>query len=294
MLRQSGVSALKFDGSIKIAILFFRKPQDNQSMQLDKREDTILNADDLALRAALFVEAFEQDIALSMPLNVSLSFHPSPSTRLAEGASQMHPPVSSESDDHRIIIHLNIPDLVGIPTLALQGWLDFELAAIVIRRRHTLYRYNFKQDILPLFQVSGMAAQFIRYLVSHLEDCLKRALRTDLILKMDHGLPLAYYYYLMTLPSGEDKQSYQNLMPHNWTRAIFICKKSKEFVPITLLDAGGYLPALASFWWRCHAYLLPEDRKLMQKLAAAFLSNRHQRFSDQMVAAFDAIKSDLL
>ena len=128
-----------------------------------KREDTILSADDLALRAAMFVEAFEQDIALSAPLNVSLSFHLNPSTRLAEGVNQMHPPVLSESDNHRIMIHLNIPNLVGIPTLALQGWLDYELAAIIIQRQHTLYRYNFKRDILPLFQVSGMAAQFIRY-----------------------------------------------------------------------------------------------------------------------------------
>jgi hypothetical protein len=285
---QSGASTLN------IAILFFREPQKNPSMQLVKREDTILSADDLALRAAMFVEAFEQDIALSAPLNVSLSFHLNPSTRLAEGVNQMHPPVLSESDNHRIMIHLNIPNLVGIPTLALQGWLDYELAAIIIQRQHTLYRYNFKRDILPLFQVSGMAAQFIRYLVSHLEDCLKRALRTDMILEMEHGLSLAYYYYLMTVPSAEEKQSYHKLVPHKWTRAIFICKKSKEFVPIALLDAGGYLPTLTSFWWRCHAYLLPEDRKLMQKLAAVFLSNRHHRFSDQMVAAFEAIKSDLL
>jgi hypothetical protein len=263
-------------------------------MQLLKREDTILNADDLALRAAMFVEAFEEDIAFSAPLNVSLSFHRNPSPRLAEGANQMQPPVHSESDNHRIMIHLSIPDLIGIPTLALQGWLDFELAAIIIRRQQTLYRYNFKRDILPLFQVSGMAAQFIRYLVSHLEDCLKSALRADIILNMNHGLSLAYYYYLMTVPSAEEKQGYQNLVAHNWTRAIFICKKSKEFVPVTLLDAGGYLPTLASFWWRCHAYLQPEDRKLMQKLAAVFLSNHQHRFSDQMVAAFAAIKSDLL
>ena len=259
-----------------------------------KREDTILNADDLALRASMFVEAFEEDIALSAPLNVSLSFHRNPSTPLAEGADKMRPPVFSESDNHRIIIHLNVSDLVGIPSLALQGWLDFELAAITIRRQHILYRYNFKKDILPLFQVSGMAVQFIRYLVFHLEDCLKRALCTDMILKMEHGLPLAYYYYMITAPSAEEKQSYQKLVPHKWTRAIFVCKKSKEFVPVSLLDTGGYLPLLASFWWRCHAYLQPEDRKLMQKLAAVFLSNRQHRFSDQMVAAFEAIKSDLL
>ena len=103
-----------------------------------------------------------------------------------------------------------------------------------------------------------MAAQFIRYLVSHLEDCLKRALRADMILNMNHGLPLAYFYYLITVPSAAEKRSYQKLVPHKWTRAIFVCKKSKEFVPVALLDAGGYLPTLASFWWRCHAYLLPK------------------------------------
>jgi hypothetical protein len=259
-----------------------------------KREDIILNADELALRAAMFVEAFEEELAPSLSLNVSLSFHRHLSTRLAENAEKKHSPVFSELDNHRIMIHLNIPDLVGIPSLALQGWLDFELAAAVIRRQHKLYRYNFKRDILPLFQVSGMAAQFIRYLVSHLEDCLKRALRADMILNMNHGLSLAYYYYLMTVPSDDEKLSYRKLVPHKWTRAIFVCKKSKEFVPVALLDAGGCLPSLASFWWRCHAYLLPEDRQLMQKLAAAFLSHRRDRFSDQMVAAFEAVKSDLL
>lgn len=263
-------------------------------MQSVKREDTILNADDLALRAAMFVEAFEDGIALSAPLKVSLSLHRNPSPRLTEDANNMPLPVRSESDGRRIILHLSIPDLVGIPALALQGWLDFELASIIIRRQHTLYRYNFKQDILPLFQVSGMAVQFIRYLVFHLEDCLKRAISTDIIQKMEHGRPLAYYYYLMTAPSAEEKQSYQNLIPHKWTRAIFICKKSKDFVPVTLLDAGGYLPALASFWRRCHAYLLPEDLELMQDFVSAFLTNRQHRFADQIVAAFEAIKSSLL
>lgn len=263
-------------------------------MQLVKREDIILNADALALQATMFVEAFEEDLALSLPLNVSLSFHRDSATRLAEGADKIPPPVFSESDNHRIIIHLNIPDLVGIPSLALQGWLDFELSTIIVRRQHTLYRYNFRRDILPLFQVSGMAVQFIRYLVFHLEDCLKRAIIADMILKMEHGLSLAYYYYLMTAPSDEEKQNYQKLVSHKWTRAIFVCQKSKEFVPVALVDSGGYLPALASFWWRCHAYLLPEDRKLMQKLAAAFIPYRRHRFSDQMVAAFEALKSDLL
>ena len=51
------------------------------NMQSVKREDTILNADDLALRAAMFVEAFEEGVAHSAPLNVSLSFHRNPSTR---------------------------------------------------------------------------------------------------------------------------------------------------------------------------------------------------------------------
>lgn len=47
-----------------------------------KGEDIILNADALAIRAAMFVEAFEEDLALSLPLNVSLSFHRDPATRL--------------------------------------------------------------------------------------------------------------------------------------------------------------------------------------------------------------------
>lgn len=259
-----------------------------------KGADIISTADDLALRAAGFVKVFAEKLALAAPLNVALAFHRDQANRLAEGAAKTTPPVYSESDDHRSVIHLSTPDLIGIPSLALQGWLDSELAAIVIQRRHTVYRYNFKREILPLFQVSGMAVQFIRYLVSHLEDCLKSAIRAEIIIGIEHGLPLAYYCYLMTAPSAEEKQDYQNLLPHKWTRAIFMCKKGKEFLPVALLDAGGYMPALASFWRRCHAYLQPEDRELLQKLAAAFRAHRQHRFSDQMAAVFEVIKSDLL
>ncbi|MFZ0133597.1 MAG: hypothetical protein WAK95_13745 [Desulfobacterales bacterium] len=251
-----------------------------------------MNADDLARRAAAFVAIFEKKLAPSAPLDATLAFHREPST--IEGTAEARPAVFSEFDNDRIVIHLVTPALVGIPSLALQGWLDFELAAIVIRRQPAQYRYNFKRDIFPLFQVSGAAVQFIRYLVSHLEACLKRAGRTELILKMDHGRSLAYYHYLTAAASDEEIRSYRKLVPHKWMRAIFVCKKSKEFVPVALLDAGGCLPGLASFWWRCHSYLLPEDQKIMQQVAAAFLSHRQDRFSIQMVAAFEAVKSDLL
>lgn len=263
-------------------------------MQSVRPGDTILNADDLVRRATEFVEAFKEDIALAAPLNVSLCFHKNASIRLARGADPVQSPLFPESDNHRTRLHLSIPDLVGIPTLALQGWLDLELAVIVLERQQALHRYNFRRDILPMLPVSGMAVQFIRYLVSHLEGCLKTALGADMIIEMQHGLPLAYYYYLATAPSAEEIQSYQKSVPHQWTRAIFICKKSKAFLPIALLDAGGHLPTLATFWWHCHAYILPEDRQLMHTLAAAFLAHRHDRFSQQMVAAFEAIRSDLL
>lgn len=263
-------------------------------MQSVTLRDTILNADDLARRATLFVEAFEADITPAAPLNVSLVFHHNPSIRLAEGYNNMHPPVFSESDNRWTEIHLYIPDLVGIPTLVLQGWLDVELAGIVIGQQHTLHRYNFKRDILPIFPVSGTAVQFIRYLVAHLENCLKVAMGADMILNMQHGLPLAYYYYFKTLPSAEEKQSYRKSAPHRWTKAIFVCKKSKAFLPIALLDAGGYLPTLASFWWQCHPYILPEDREFMQTLATTFLAHRRDRFAEQMVAAFKTVTSGLL
>lgn len=255
--------------------------------------DTILSADDLVRRAAVFVSVFEDRLAPSAPLNATFAFHRGPST--IEGTAEVRPAVFSELADDRIVIHLDLPALVGIPALALQGWLDFELAAIVIRRQPALYRYNFKRDIFPLFPVSGTAVQFIRYVVSHLEACLKRAGRTELILKMEHGQSLAYYHYQTTATAAvEEIRSYRNLAPHKWMRAIYVSKKSKEFVPIALLDAGGCLPGIASLWWRCHSYLLPEDQKILQKVAAAFLSHRHDRFSEQMVAAFEAVRFDLL
>lgn len=263
-------------------------------MHLATPESTILSADDVSRRAEMFVRAFEADMADSTPLDVSLVIHRKPCTRSVESVHGKQAPISSESDDQNITIHLNTPDLVGIPTLALQGWLDAELAAVVIRRQHRLQRYNFKRDILPIFQVSGMAVQFVRYLVAHLEKCLKSALLTDMILEMQHGLPLAYYHYLKTVPAVGEKQDYLTSAPHRWMRAIVVCKTCKAFVPVALLDAGGYLPTLRSFWWQCHTYILPEDRALMQKLAATLFSHRRDAFAKQMVAGFSTIATDLL
>lgn len=264
------------------------------NMHLARPASTISSADDVYRRAAMFVSAFNADMALSPPLDVSLVVPRKPFTRSIGSVQGKHAPISSESDNHRVTIHLNTPDLVGIPTLALQGWLDAELAAVVIGRQHGLHRYNFKRDILPIFQVSGMAVQFVRYLVAHLEKCLKSALLTDMILEMQHGLPLAYYHYLKTAPAVGEKQDYLKSAPHKWMRAIVVCKKCQAFLPVALLDAAGYLPTLRSFWWQCHRYIFPEDRELMQKLAATFFSHRHDRFAAQMVAAFKTIASDLL
>ncbi len=134
----------------------------------------------------------------------------------------------------------------------------------------------------------------MRYLVSHLERGLKQAMAIQMVLDMTHGRPLLYYYYLNICPSQEDQSSYQHLVPHHWTRAIFICKKSGQHAAVALLARQGLFTELTSYWWACHNYILPEDRNLMEELADISHKFKEMRFSDQLVAMFQAVKTHLL
>lgn len=186
-------------------------------------------------------------------------------------------PVISRQEGERTLVHLYGPGLMDIPIPALQGWIDLELAAVSLSRLKT-FKFNFNREIMPLMNVSGGAKQLIRYLVFNLESLVKRIQAVQLLLDMDHGLPLCAYYYIIISPSSDDMENYENLAPHRWTKAIFICKKCKEYNALIFLAQKGIFAELETYWWACHNYILPEDRRLMEELADISVRSSRGRF----------------
>ncbi|MCG6881398.1 MAG: hypothetical protein LJE96_19920 [Deltaproteobacteria bacterium] len=255
---------------------------------------TVSSMEELSSLVSRFVTEFETGLSLKHPLNVDLLLHQRRSGLADKHIDPSRPVVVTEQDGAETVLHLHESDLVGMPVSALQGGLYLELAAVVLGRQIEEFQFNFEKEILPLFNISGTALQVIRYLVFHLETIVKRVRAAQLVLDMDHGPPLCSYYYFTTSPSREESDSYEKLVPHDWTRAIFISKKCRMHAAITLLARQGIFAGLDVYWWACHDYFLPEDRRLMEELAEIAARFNQIGFSEQVVALFKTVKSALL
>ncbi|MBT3255591.1 MAG: hypothetical protein HN366_03905 [Deltaproteobacteria bacterium] len=255
---------------------------------------TVSNVDVLSQLASRFIGEFEKRLSPDGPLDVNLVLHKTRSGFTDPPAGCPRPMVLAKQDGARTNLHLSGPDLVGIPVTAFQGGLDLELATVVLGRRKSDFQFNFRREILPLINVSGTAKQVIRYLVHHLEAVVKQLKAVELVLDMAHGLPLCAYYYMLISPSNEDKENYRNLVPHHWTRAIFISKKCKEHAAIVFLAQQGIFAELEAYWWACHDYILPEDKHLLEELGHISSQSNPKRFSKRVVVLFETVKSNLL
>ena len=111
---------------------------------------------------------------------------------------------------------------------------------------------------------------------------------------MGNSMALLYYYTYKITPSVEEKENYQRLYPHQWIRAIFLCRKNKRFAPAALMAEKGIAAELVSYWWNCHAYMSPEDKRFLETLF--YLSNQNpvKHFSETLVEMFKFVKSQLL
>lgn len=194
-------------------------------------------------------------------------------------------------------LHLSIcsEDFIGIPTGALQGWLELEIVYAMIKADTNSYRFNFQRHIFPLMPLSGSALYFIRELVEHLSRALKRLEATKIITKMDRGLPQLYYYFHTINPTAEDKDLYKKLMPHNWSRASHLCRKVSEYIALSYLtDRGvGFSHSLLSDWQKQYGYS-KKDQTFIEDLV--FVGDHYQdrKFSFRLVEMFKLLRDNLL
>jgi hypothetical protein len=255
---------------------------------LDK--STISSPSELAELTTRFIDQFCSRMAFPSALNIQVDRHPKDDIDRSPYAGPLH----TTLENQKLTIHLYEKDLMGISPLALQGWLAMELARRHLQLEPSVYQVNFDKKIRPLINISGSGLQMVRHMVAHLETGLKNLIASQIVIEMGNSMALLYYYTYKITPSVEEKENYQRLYPHQWIRAIFLCRKNMRFAPVALMADKGIAAELVSYWWTCHTYISPEDKRFLETLF--YLSNQNpvKHFSETLVEMFKFVKSQLL
>jgi hypothetical protein len=259
-------------------------------METDLDKSTISTPSELAKHTTRFIDQFCRQMAFPSAVDIHVDRHPKDHNDRPPHAIPVHVTVENQ----KLTIHLHETALLGISPLVLQGWLDMELARRQLELEPALYRVNFQKKIHPLFYITGSGLHIVRHMVAHLEDSLKNLIAAQMVIEIGHSRPLLYYYHYRISPSVEETENYQRLFPHQWIRAIFLCKKNKGYTPVALLADKGIAAELESYWWNCHAYISPEDKHFLKTLFSLSNQNPVKHFSETLVEMFKFVKSQLL
>ena len=244
---------------------------------------------ELARYTARYIEQFCSRMAFPSAWEILVNRHPKDDI----DRSPFYAPLHTTLENQRLTIHLCEEYLMGISPLALQGWLDMELARRHLQVEPSVYRFNFDKEIRPRTKISGSGLQMVRHMVAHLETGLRNLIAAQMIIEIGNSAALLHYYTYRISPSVEEKENYQRLFPHQWIRAIFLCRKNKRFAPVALLADKGIAVELASYWWNCHAYISQEDKRFLETLFSLANQNPVKQFSDNLVDMFKFVKSQL-
>jgi hypothetical protein len=227
---------------------------------------------------------------------VDFSFYPTREEYEAESKRCVAGPIFSEKQENGCKVHLCEECLKDIPSLALRGWLEQELAFCRQKRQEEEFYCNFRELFLPLFYVVGIAENHIRELVHHLESGLKRYFATERVLNLGFGLHQVYFYFFKLDPGELPEERYQATVPHPWMRSHFLSKKLKDLMPISLLARRNiyFSRELEENWWKYHEYFISEDKLMLKKIVAIPERHVNESFCFKLVEIFKIVKAHLL
>jgi hypothetical protein len=259
-------------------------------MGTDLGKSTISTSSELSELTTSFIEQFCSRMAFPSAWEILVNRHPKDDIDRSAYAG----PLYTTLENQRLTIHLYEKDLMGISPLALQGWLYMEMAGRHLQVEPSVCRFNFDEEIRPLTNISGSGLQMVRHMVAYLETGLKNLIAAQIVIEMGNSTALLHYYTYRISPSVEEKENYQRLYPHQWIRAIFLCRKNKRFAPVALMADKGIAAELVSYWWNCHAYISSGDKRFLETLFYLSNQNPMKHFSDTLVKMFKFVKSQLL
>jgi hypothetical protein len=259
-------------------------------MGTDLGKSTISTPSELSELTTSFIEQFCSWMAFPSAWKILVNRHPKDDINRPPFAAPLH----TTLENQRLTFHLYEKYLMGISPLALQGWLNMELALRHLQVEPSVYRFNFDKEIHPLINISGSGLQMVRHMVAHLETGLRNLIAAQIVIEIGNSKALLSYYTYRISPSIEEKENYQRLYPHQWIRAIFLCRKNRRFAPVALLADKGIEAQLVSYWWNCHAYISQEDKRFLETLFSLANQNPVKQFSENLVDMFKFVKSQLL
>lgn len=191
-----------------------------------------------------------------------------------------------ESEDDQGMIQICEEDLLGIPVLALQGWINQVLSYHSLENEPEILQFNFSDLIKPLFPTLGLAEDIIRQLVKGLHSGMKAYLATRKVVDMGDALAQVHFYFYRINLNSEEMINYQLMLPHQWIRLLFLSRKLEEFLPIYFLNNMGFSSELKLFWSKSHGYLLSADRNLLEELAMVTTGKAHKHYAETIVKMF--------
>ena len=239
-----------------------------------------------------FIDAFIHKVDTDRPYGIDLSFYPTQADFKAGTGRVKVGPVFSEQYGKEFTVHICEERLKNIPSPALQGWMEYEAMRCVQKHYPELNGFNFRKSILPLMPVTGLAENHMRELVASLETGIAKYLATKKLTHMGGGLEQTHFYFFRISPIVDDPQNYEKTLPHAWTKALFLCRKLRELMPIHwLADQNvAFSQDLAVYWWKVHHYLTPEDKTFLEELASIPHQYADTHYPDIVVALFKKLK----
>jgi len=257
-------------------------------MKLELRTQ-VTDSQQLRELASLFVEEFLNKVGVDLRPVVNLFFQEE--QKEAHAAQQkVAEPIKSKIENGELLIHFSEKDLEGIPVLALQGWLDWELGSFLLALQTERFRYNYSKLIQPLFPLSGSAGNVVRDFVHRLESGLKSHLVTKIAIHADHAMAQFYFHFFRLHSDPEEVEDYCLFAPHSWSRLLFLADRLKEYMPVCLLDQQGVFPHLKSFWWSLHEFLAQKDRHMLEELAEIPVRFNGEPYPLQLLEMFKVSK----
>jgi hypothetical protein len=256
----------------------------------------IIPSEEIQAYSLYFVKEMVERMKENTPLEVDLSFYPNRTAYETETARPFAESVYSEKQGDRFTIHICEEDLEDIPSLALQGWLEHEAMRCIQILQPEYAQFNFKKNIFPLMPVTGLAENHILELIHSIESGLKKYLATKALTHMGGGVQQAHFYFFKMSPIAEDQRVYETTLPHSWTKALFLCRKFRELMPIFWLADRNieFSQDLASFWWKAHDYLTPQDKTFLKDFSGIPHRFAASPYPDIVIKLFKQLKSQYL
>jgi hypothetical protein len=258
----------------------------------------VASLNDFQLCTMEIIDAFleKQNSLIYPPLKIQPYFHTDRKAYETSSRRAFAWPVFIEKSGESFMLHLCEEKLNSLPFPVLQGWLIHHAALCIPKMQPAFFTCNYLKNIFPLMPVSGLATNHILQVITHLERALQQYMVVESLIGLGYGISQCHYYFHKVRVVPEDFESYNLLIPHKWSRSLFICRILEDYMGIVVLARQNVhlSTELESFWSDGHPYLLPSDLDLIHSIChIPALWNRSQ-YCDKVVEMFKLVRDTLL